>query len=536
MHPDPGFRPHPCGYRPSVTHRAVGHLAPTGPRVLADRYVLGERIARGGTARVHEATDTRLGRRVAVKLLDQDLAESASPAGRDRFVQECRTSAGFTHPRAVTVYDAGEDGDDLFLVMELVEGPSLARHLADRGPLPIVDVVRLSTQLADALGAAHAAGIAHRDVKPANVLLDASGDVKLADFGIARRFHELDAAVTATGLVVGTPRYLAPEQAAGAPAGPPADVYALGLVIVEMLTARPPVGTAVGDLHRERPDLPDRLASLLSSMLTADPDQRPADAAEVARALRDTTAPRRSPVAAGVPSVPDVASHEASATAADDDLPTAAIRTTVLPGGDTVVMPTATHRPAPIGPKRRSGRPGNEGRRGSGSRLGFMAPALAAAALVAILVVGATLGDQTPPIDPATAAGVDTDVSPDTAAPDQTDGDPDDDAAPGPPREGGADPSDAAMTLEEFAAIVDVHEFELALRLDPSIAGPAGEELADALRAVIETGPRPRQAAAADDLRERVRDWVDDGQLDGGFARLVDDLLVPISDHPSNRG
>ncbi len=191
-----------------------------GMRVLAERYALEHELAVGGFARVYRGTDRRLGRPVAVKLLEAGRIATADPEAKRRFVREARSSAGFTHPHAVTVFDAGEADGELFIVMELVDGPSLAEAMAERGPLPEGDAVRIATQVLSALGAAHASGIVHRDVKPANILLDARGDAKLADFGIAKRFDDLTDSLTATGLIVGTLRYLSPEQARGEPISP----------------------------------------------------------------------------------------------------------------------------------------------------------------------------------------------------------------------------------------------------------------------------------------------------------------------------
>ena len=200
-------------------------------RRLAERYVLGDQLGVGGTSRVHAALDTRLGRQVAIKLLNSSVAATADPAGRERFLREGQTTAGFSHRHAVTVFDAGEDDGDLYIVMELVDGLSLAEHLARTGPLPIDETVRIAGQVLSALAAAHAAGIVHRDVKPANILIGADGEIKLADFGIAKRFDDLDASVTATGMVIGTPRYLAPEQALGGAPTPASDVYSMGIVL-----------------------------------------------------------------------------------------------------------------------------------------------------------------------------------------------------------------------------------------------------------------------------------------------------------------
>ena len=167
--------------------------------LLGQRYRLGDPIGTGGSARVYQAHDERLDRMVAVKVLDEEAANTADPALRRRFESEARTAAQFIHPNAVTIFDAGSDSGSLYLVMELVSGGSLAQRLADSGPMAPERVAVLGRQVASALAAAHAAGIIHRDVKPANVLLDDGDNAKLADFGIARRFDEIADAMTSAG-------------------------------------------------------------------------------------------------------------------------------------------------------------------------------------------------------------------------------------------------------------------------------------------------------------------------------------------------
>ena len=269
------------------------------PRRLADRYVLGDRLGVGGSSRVHVALDTRLGRKVAVKLLNADVVAAADPAGRERFLREGKTTAAFSHRHAVTVFDAGEDSGDLFIVMELVDGPSLAQRLAQSGPLSIGEAVRIASQVLSVLATAHAAGIVHRDVKPANILIGADGETKLADFGIAKRFDDLEGSVTSTGMVVGTPRYLAPEQAVGGAATPASDVYSVGVVLFEMLTGRLPfeaettVAAALAqqagpapDVRTLRPEVPAGLATVVAQALATQPAERPASAAEMLTSLR----------------------------------------------------------------------------------------------------------------------------------------------------------------------------------------------------------------------------------------------------------
>ena len=161
---------------------------------------------------VYAARDRRLERRVAVKVVPAAATEADA---RHRFVREARSAAGLCHPNAVAVFDAGEADGHLFLVMEFVDGRTLADLIVERGPFEAAEATAVASAVLAALGHAHAAGIVHRDVKPSNIMLSDDGTVKLLDFGIARRFDDLAAAVTADGEMVGTPRYLAPEQIEG---------------------------------------------------------------------------------------------------------------------------------------------------------------------------------------------------------------------------------------------------------------------------------------------------------------------------------
>ncbi len=210
--------------------------------VLGNRYTLTEPIASGGMGDVWKASDSVLGRQVAVKVMRPDA--SSEPTFADRFRDEARHTASLTHPNIATVYDYGEDGGDAYLVMELVEGEPLSQ-LITRGPIAPEQTRSILGQSALALAAAHAAGVVHRDVKPANILLTPEGRVKLTDFGIARAIDS--AGHTRTGEVLGTPHYLAPEQALGRTATGASDIYALGVVGHEMLTGRKPFdsGSAV---------------------------------------------------------------------------------------------------------------------------------------------------------------------------------------------------------------------------------------------------------------------------------------------------
>jgi len=285
--------------------------------VLADRYELGSRLGRGGTAVVFDAWDRVLDRRVAVKVLD---ALFTSANLRRRFLMEARAAAGLAHPGLVAVLDTGEHEGLPFIVMEHVEGPTLAAVLAGRGALPAGRAARVALDLCAALAAAHAHGLVHRDVKPANVMLPPGGRARLMDFGIARALGDTVALTLTTG-ILGTPHYMAPEQIAAAPPDARSDLYSLGVLLYECLTGRPPfhgaTAMAVAFQHvratpvppsRLRPDVPPSLEAVTLRALAKDPAQRwqTADqlqdalrrAAEGFTTLRPAPAPARSPGAA----------------------------------------------------------------------------------------------------------------------------------------------------------------------------------------------------------------------------------------------
>jgi serine/threonine protein kinase len=208
--------------------------------VLGNRYHLLESAGEGGMAIVYRAEDTVLGRPVAVKVLRQQFA--ADPEFLVRFRHEAHAAAALTHPNIVHVYDVGESGGQHYIVMEYVAGPTLKQIIQQRGSLPLAEVLDLGSQVCAAAEAAHRRGMVHRDLKPQNVLVNADGLAKVADFGLAQPAAQaIDSpSGLAAATVLGTAHYLSPEQAQGLPATPASDIYAMGVLLYEMATGRLP--------------------------------------------------------------------------------------------------------------------------------------------------------------------------------------------------------------------------------------------------------------------------------------------------------
>jgi serine/threonine-protein kinase len=260
-------------------------------RTLAGRYELHEVLGRGGMGVVYRATDRVLARTVAVKLLPAVLAEER-PEHVTRFEREARAAASLNHPGIVAIYDTGAQEATRFIVMECVDGSSLAALLRERVPLDPGRAARIARDIADALAAAHATGLVHRDVKPANVMLTADGTVKVLDFGLAKA---LDAtALTREAEVLGSAAYMAPEQALGEPVDERSDIYSLGCLLYAMLTGRPPFtgDAAAAILHQQikgeprppsekNPKVPAWLDALVMAMLAKAPADRPQRVAQV---------------------------------------------------------------------------------------------------------------------------------------------------------------------------------------------------------------------------------------------------------------
>jgi serine/threonine protein kinase len=255
---------------------------------LADRYVLQERIASGGMADVWSGLDDVLQRSVAVKVMRADPGNEEIFA--ERFRDEALHSAALLHPNITTVFDYGEDDHLTYLVMELVEGLPLSAIIRDQGAMQPESVRAILGQAALALGTAHEAGVVHRDVKPANILVRDDGLVKLTDFGIARAIDAIGN--TRVGEMLGTPDYISPEQAMGQQATGASDLYSLGVVAHEMLTGRrpfdrgTPIATAMSHVNETPPplsdDVPDDLRGVVEALLEKDPAHRPDNAAQVA--------------------------------------------------------------------------------------------------------------------------------------------------------------------------------------------------------------------------------------------------------------
>src|SRR3712207_4042883 len=266
---------------------------------LNGRYRLEAQIGSGGMSTVYRATDTVLERHVAVKLMHREIASDSGQL--ERFRREARAVAQLSHPHIVGVIDAGEEDGRPYIVFEYVEGETLKDRIRRMGRLPVDEAIAYAIEIARALGAAHARGIVHRDVKPQNVLIDEEGSAKVTDFGIARSLDE--EGLTAAGRVLGTTDYVSPEQALGHEVNGQSDLYSLGIVLYEMLTGDVPfhgetqVSVAMKhvredppDIKTRRPEVPASLARVLDRMTAKDLRRRYPDAASLVHDLEDALA------------------------------------------------------------------------------------------------------------------------------------------------------------------------------------------------------------------------------------------------------
>jgi serine/threonine-protein kinase len=263
-------------------------------KILNNRYELEQKIGEGGMARVYRGRDTRLNRRIAVKVLHSHYA--TDPGFLQRFHHEAQAAANLRHPNIVDVYDVGLDAEVHYIVMEYVEGSDLKAHLARNGPLPVDQAVAIAEAVAQGLSAAHRMGLVHRDIKPQNIIVGPAGQVKITDFGIAK--SALSTAMTETGVTFGTADYISPEQARGQAATPQSDIYSLGVTLYEMLTGRLPfvgdssIAVALQHVGEEpppprmfNPRIPPALEALVLRAMGKEPGDRPASAQEFARLL-----------------------------------------------------------------------------------------------------------------------------------------------------------------------------------------------------------------------------------------------------------
>jgi eukaryotic-like serine/threonine-protein kinase len=368
-------------------------------RLIAERYRLTEHIGSGAMGVVWQAHDERLHRTVALKqlLLSPGLSAAEAHEARERAMREGRIAARLQHPNAVAVYDVVEDAGQPVLIMEYVPSQSLSAVLDARGPLAPQEVARIGAQVAVALTVAHQAGIVHRDIKPGNVLLADDGIVKITDFGISRATG--DVTVTATGMLAGTPAYLAPEVAKGENPGPPSDVFSLASTVYAAVEGHPPFGTgentlallhAVAACRTIPPRKAGPLTALLMAMLRANPNDRPT-MPEVSRAL-SAVAAGQSAVALGPGTGPNLMAEPGPATPPRPDV--------MVPDPSTVrtwqqpMHPPTPPRPYQVGPAAYAAPPGPP----AWLRRLLTALAIIVAALIGILVANTfvdTSGDNT---------------------------------------------------------------------------------------------------------------------------------------------
>jgi serine/threonine-protein kinase len=305
-------------------------VKPEAGQLYGGRYKLISRIAIGGMGEVWHAQDEVILRDVAIKILKQEYM--GDPGFLERFRTEARHAAMVNHEGIANVYDYGEDGGSAYLVMELVPGDSLARILEVEKALSGERVLDIIAQTSRALYEAHQAGLVHRDVKPGNLLITPDGHVKITDFGIARVADQVG--LTATGQVMGTVQYLAPEQATGKPATPSTDIYSLGIVAYEALAGKRPFSgdsqmeIAMAQINKTPPPLPAdidaRVANLVMSCLAKKPNQRPESALALAKRAESlmSTAPRQSAATSLIQQTPEVTDRTAVIELAPDTNPT----------------------------------------------------------------------------------------------------------------------------------------------------------------------------------------------------------------------
>src|ERR671918_3159 len=262
------------------------------------RYTIQSELGRGAMGVVYKATDTALERVVAVKTVNMALEREHADKYEARFYQEARAAGGLNHPNIVTVYDAGKAGDVVYMAMEYIQGVELRSLFVESQPMGIPQALSIAAQVAEGLGYAHQQGVVHRDIKPANIMVVADGPVKITDFGIARMRASAD--LTQTGVMLGSPKYMSPEQVIGKRADHRSDIFSLGVILYEMLTGAAPfsgenvtalmyqiVNFAPPAPSTSNSQVPEMLDFVVAKMLAKPLEERYQDAREVARVLRE---------------------------------------------------------------------------------------------------------------------------------------------------------------------------------------------------------------------------------------------------------
>jgi hypothetical protein len=459
--------------------------------------------------RVMAAHDRVLDRPVAVKLLREELLDD--PVHRRRLLREARGAARLQHPNVVAVHDVSADDDTPYLVLERVDGETLADVLRREAPLSVPRTLVILDGVLAGLAAAHDRGLVHRDVKPANVLLAADGTPKLADFGIARVLEDASSQLTTTHQVMGTPRYLAPEQAAGRAPGAPADVYAVGVLAYECLAGRTPFdgdsAIAIALAHQQQPvpplvdaapGVPPAVARVVEQALAKDPAERFADAGALRAALARAGDEQATPTAVLPPLAPAPTSAPAPQAVADEQ--------------------TARMDPA---------------EQGTDAAAGPRRP-LAMAALVVGLAVVVALGATVLGGDRRSTDGPDgTDPASDAAA------DGTEDPADDPPATDEAGPEDAPAEPPADdpppAAIDDLDDLIAALEVEPARAGEKGPDLLDDARAVRDEQDEETRRTEARILVTEIADWLASDELDREVGRAALGVLEDVGRPPEPR-
>jgi eukaryotic-like serine/threonine-protein kinase len=489
-------------------------------RVISGRYRVEELLGRGGMANVWRGRDLRLDRPVAIKEPAGSWLED--PTAMERFDREARTAARLAHPNIVAVYDVGVHDKGRYLVMELVEGATVADMLSD-GPLPVATVIDIAVQTCDGLAAAHSAGIIHRDVKPANLIVTRPGVVKVCDFGIARALPATpDTSLTGPSFAMGSSQYMAPEQATGGPVDARADQYALGCTMYAMLVGTAPFSGDARELLQQhlneppvplrehRADIPVRLEALISQLLAKTPDARPVDALGVrARLLAIDADP--------TPAVMPVSSPTPAAN------PTAAQPTATQPRWVAFPLPGSAY-PAEPGIATAPPRPRTARRVAWAAAVGFVA--LAATLTLVAATSGSTSDSRDTLVAPlgtaptpsmAISAQSHAVIQPSTSTQSTRSAQPAAAVLPSTP----APPVDPVVALR-----LSIGQQVNTGHLNPDKASDLYKKVDEIARAVNESNTAEAQKKIKE-LRDKFGTLLNDGQLSaGGYAVLIRDLDV----------